>query len=189
MRWPLYALCSSRCCLGWPSMCMSYLRRIYALCYLILADIIWISTTTCNNMIPRIQTDPWLYVRPGPRLMTDTQHSTQSLNVFEWGNPERAVLILSIECWVSFIRLGPDHKLMTITQHSTLKNPDSAPCIQWGILSVERFTFHAYDSPIQIIRVAYQQTNPISIFYAINQWTDNMKECGVLSLRHKSVAW
>ena len=60
--------------------------------------------------------------KPGPRLMTHTQHST--LNVFEWGNPECGVWILSVECLVSIISRMPGPNPMTFTQHSTLKTPD-----------------------------------------------------------------
>ena len=48
----------------------------------------------------------------GPRLLTDTQHST--LNVFEWGNPECRVLRIHHKFW---------------GQHSQLKPPASALCI------------------------------------------------------------
>ena len=89
----------------------------------------------------------------GPKLMTDTQHST--LNVIEWGNPECGVWILSVECesWVYSIEYPSKvwglTLNLTITQHSTLKAPDSDPRNgeSWML---EGFTFHAQDPPIQI---------------------------------------
>ena len=83
----------------------------------------------------------------------DTQHST--LNVFELGNPECGVWILSVECWISIISLGPDPKLMTITQHSTLKTSDSAPCIwmgnlKWGRIHTPHSGFpHSYTLSVE----------------------------------------
>ena len=61
---------------------------------------------------------------PGHGLAPDlwrilsTPHS--KLNVFEWGNPECGVWILSVEFWVSIINLGPGPKLVAIYQYSTL---------------------------------------------------------------------
>ena len=84
------------------------------------------------NIHPHIyRTD--IFRRPGPRLMTDTQHST--LHVFEWGSQSMECEIfhtqdspfkymeLSLEFkeW-SAEYLGPSPKLMTHTQHSTLRS-------------------------------------------------------------------
>ena len=102
------------------------------------------------------------YVYLGPDLwrILSTPHST--LNVFEWGNPECGVWILCVECWVSIIHFGP--KLATITQHSTLKTPDPAPCIWMENLKCGRIHI------------------PWSGFPHSNTWT---VECGVLRIRHK----
>ena len=89
----------------------------------------------------------FLWMVPGPRLMTDTQHST--LCVFEWGilsmdcesfhtqdlpiqihGAESGVL--SVECWVIVNSLEPGPKSMMDTQHSTLRihTPHSGSPIQ-----------------------------------------------------------
>ena len=74
------------------------------------------------------------------------------------------VWILSVECWVSVISLGPGSQLLTITQHSTLKTPDSDPCISMG----ESWVWKDSHSMLMI---------PYS-----NTW---IVECGVLSICHK----
>ena len=60
------------------------------------------------------------------------------------------VWILSVECWLSIISFGPGSKLMTITQHSTLKTPISAPCIWMGNLECGRIHIPCSGFCIQI---------------------------------------
>ena len=61
------------------------------------------------------------------------------------------MLSVNPECRVltSVLSLGPHPKLMTITQNSTLKTPDSAPCIRMGNLKCGRIHIPSSDFPFR----------------------------------------
>ena len=83
-----------------------------------------------------------LVLAPNLWRILSTQH-----NIFEWGNPECRVWILSVECGVSIRSLGPCSRHLTITRHSTLKIPDLAPCIWMGNLKWGRIHIQCSEFP------------------------------------------
>ena len=161
----------------------------------------WVNSTYLNG-------ESWVWsVNPecGVRILSVGCES------WVWGaNPECGVPILSVGCWVFLISLGPGLKLMTITQHSTFKTADSAPCIWMGNLECGRIHIPCSGFPILIHGVLSAECwvsvislvpglkerlmtdthhltlrihTPHSELSHSNTWS---VECGVLSIRHKS---
>ena len=120
----------------------------------------WTTSWTSGKNITEIRWEHHRHQAPDLWRILSTPHST--LHVFEWGNTECGVWILSVEFWVSII--GPGSKLMTIYQYSTLKTPASDPCIWMGNLKVWKDSHSTLRNP---------QSNTWSV------------QCGVLSIRHK----
>ena len=123
------------------------------------ADVVAVSQKLSRKCTVPSESWTWDQLAPDLWRILSTPHS--KLDVFECGNPECGVWILSVECCIS-LWICPPPNFWWLISNLHLKLKTQLRVFEWGIFSVEGFTFHAQDS---------------SFKYMV---------CGVPSIRHRS---